>query len=162
MEEFFEMQILGGMDLKFLMKEKLPIFYGFMFDYAKDHTTRANAQTIDDISEENSDEEANQQESINEEIDLELEEDTQCVAASTSRTQSRYKEKDNKSSSKRKRQKASKDGVPSECILRAATELGNDVNEASKILGATKHVIQEQVAQLDKFVSEIERLCARE
>ncbi|GAB4826877.1 hypothetical protein Ancab_033756, partial [Ancistrocladus abbreviatus] len=70
---------------------------------------------------------------------------TQGVAAFTSRTQSRYKEKNNKGISKRKRQKASEDdGVTSEYILRAAMMPGNDIKEASKILGAIERIIQEK------------------
>ncbi|GAB4844018.1 hypothetical protein Ancab_013982 [Ancistrocladus abbreviatus] len=144
-------------------KKSLPYFIDLCLIYVKDHATGANAQTIDDIIEEIQDEEANHQESINEEIGLELEEGTQGVVASTSCTQSQYREKNNECSSKRKRQKASEDdGVTSECILSAAIMLGSDIKKASKILGATERVIQEKVVELDKFLSEIEGLFTRE
>ncbi|GAB4853759.1 hypothetical protein Ancab_017952 [Ancistrocladus abbreviatus] len=70
-------------------KKSFPYFTDLCLIYAKDRATGANAQTVDDIVEEIQDEEASHQESINEEIGLELEEGTQGVAASTSRTQSR-------------------------------------------------------------------------
>ncbi|GAB4860494.1 hypothetical protein Ancab_035652 [Ancistrocladus abbreviatus] len=116
-----------------------------------------NAQTVDDVFEEIQQEEASRQEIINEEIDPESREE------GTSHTQSKCKEKNIESSSKRKRQNINDDdAVTSECILNAAMMLGNDIKEASKILGATEHVIQEKVAELDKFLSEVERLSARE
>ncbi|GAB4843111.1 hypothetical protein Ancab_013087 [Ancistrocladus abbreviatus] len=138
-------------------KKTFPHFTDLCLIYAKDRATGVNAQTVDDVVEEIQQEEVNQQESINEEIDPESRE------KGTSHTQSKYKEKNNESSSKRKRQKINDDdGVTSKCVLNAAMMLGNDIKEASKILGATEHVIQEKVAELDKFLSEVEGLSARE
>ncbi|GAB4861774.1 hypothetical protein Ancab_037029 [Ancistrocladus abbreviatus] len=138
-------------------KKTFPHLTDLCLIYAKDCATGANAQIIDDVVEEIQQEDANQQESINEEIDLESREE------GTSHTQSRYKEKNIESSSKRKRQKINDDdAVTSECILNAVMMLGNYIKEASKILGATEHVIQEKVAELDKFLREVEGLSARE
>ncbi|GAB4829296.1 hypothetical protein Ancab_018964 [Ancistrocladus abbreviatus] len=138
-------------------KKAFPHFIDLCLIYAKDRATGVNAQTVDDVFEEIQQEEANQQESINEEIGPESREE------GTSHTQSRCKEKNIESSSNRKRQKINDDDVvTSKCILNAAMMLGNDIKEASKILGASEHVIQEKVAELDKFLSEVEGLSTRE
>ncbi|GAB4842761.1 hypothetical protein Ancab_012736 [Ancistrocladus abbreviatus] len=103
-------------------KKTFPLFIDLCLIFAKDRATRANAQIDDDVVEEIQQEEANQQESINEEIDPKSREE------GTSHTQSRYKEKNIESSSKRRRQKINDDdAVTSECILNVAMMLGNDI-----------------------------------